>query len=131
MRSFVAVIMTAVLCAAMAGTPVANAAEGDIGKGIGYLIKKMALQIVLEEFPEDSEDTVEVTYTINDQTRFMNFDSLDDINEFDDLEIEYKVVRGQKQALSIFRSQSYEDYSGELDIKEGEMIEDFSASDDI
>lgn len=108
-----------------------RAAEGDLGKGIGYLIKKMSQEIVLEEFPEDSEDVVEVTYTLNDSTKFVNFDSLEDIQEFDDLEIEYKVVNGQRLAMSIFRSQAFENFSNEWGNMEEENIGAVTDSEDI
>ena len=131
MKQVTMMMMAAVLFVGLGQTAFVQAAEGDTGTGIGYVIKKMTGQLVMEEFPEDSEDVVEVTYAINDKTRFSNFESLDDLNEFDDLEIEYQEVNGQRLALKIVRVQVFQDFSGDEEYGGDTAEIQYSNSEDI
>ncbi|MBZ0166051.1 MAG: hypothetical protein K8I00_04530, partial [Candidatus Omnitrophica bacterium] len=54
----------------------------------------------------------------DETTRFTNFDSLEDIHEFDDLEVQYKIVSGQRVALAIFRSQAFDEFEGDMEVEE-------------
>lgn len=129
MRQATVMLIAAALIVGLGQPPFVRAAEGDTGKALGYVIKILASQLVMEEFPEDSDDVKEVTYTINGSTRFNNFDSLDDLNEFDDLEIDYKEVDGQRLALTIYRIQVFQDFSADEEM--GEALPEFTDSEDI
>lgn len=111
------VLVLALIFCWLPATP-SFAVDEEPAVAIGYLIKKMAQQIVLEEFPSDSEDPIEVTYAVDENTRFTNFESLDDINEFDDLEVQYKMVGSQRVALVIFRSQAFDEFEGGLEVED-------------
>ena len=73
----------------------------------GTVISVTANQIVLSEYDVDTEESMRVTYTINAQTRFQNFESVDELEEYDDVEVEYIEEGGRKIALIITKEQAY------------------------
>lgn len=96
-------VLSAVMLWTVGGNPSMILAQ-EVKKGKGFVTKNVDNQLILKEYNQAEKNSLEVVYAITADTKFNNFQSLNDILEYDVLEIEYRDDQGQRTALSIFKS---------------------------
>lgn len=102
MRRKTLLTITAIGFSAAFLNTVASSAQ-EVRKGQGFVFKKENNHLVMKEYDETKKASLENTYWINGTTSFRNFPSIDDILEYDVLEIEYTEIDGKRTALSILK----------------------------
>ncbi len=72
-----------------------------------YGVVKIAAvdQITVTEYDFDKEEDVEVVYAINAETKFVNFSSIAELKEADEVDIEYRLEGDKRIAVSVSREQ--------------------------
>lgn len=72
-----------------------------------YGVVKIAAvdQITVTEYDFDKEEDVEVVYAINAETKFVNFSSIAELKEADEVDIEYRLEGDKRIAVSVSKEQ--------------------------
>lgn len=72
-----------------------------------YGVVKIAAvdQITVTEYDFDKEEDVEVVYAINAETKFVNFGSIAELKEADEVDIEYRLEGDKRIAVSVSKEQ--------------------------
>ena len=96
-------VLSAVILWTVGGSPSMILAQ-EVKKGKGFVTKKTDNQLILKEYNQAEKNSLEVVYAITADTKLNNFHSLNDVLEYDVLEIEYSEIQGQRTALSIFKT---------------------------
>lgn len=112
------------------GRPVHSLAQ-ETKMGKGFVAKKADSQLVLKEYNEIEKTSVETAYLITGNTTFKNFQSLDEIQEYDILEIEYSESRGQRMALTIVKKVPVQELFDQLEYDPNMMQDIQEISDDF
>ena len=76
-------------------------AEEELDYSWGIVSTISSNQIVITEYDYDSDEEVNVTYTLDPKVDLKNVESLEDIKEGDSVEIDYAIKDGQKVAKII------------------------------
>ncbi len=87
-------------------------AEEELGYSWGIVSSVSSKQIVVTEYDYDTYEDVNATYTLDPKVSLKNAESLKDIKEGDDVEINYAIKGDKKVAKTItIKKPSYEEYT--------------------
>lgn len=100
MRKYLSLIVAFLLCFMSNAVLAEETEEEDINYASGIVVEITNNQITISEFNED-EEKVNVTYYVDEESRFINSDSLKDIPVGKEVEIEYVIKDDKKIAKSI------------------------------
>ncbi len=105
------VLMLGFLMCSMPGISLAQEEE-ETEYSWGAVSSVSSNQVVITEYDYDSDEGLEVTYTVDPNAELKNVDSLKDIAVGDNVDIEYVVRNGKKVAkiITVEKSSSEEEY---------------------
>ncbi|MBL7132091.1 MAG: hypothetical protein ISS45_11950 [Candidatus Omnitrophica bacterium] len=115
MRKYLGIAIVLMLGFLMCSTPGISLAqeEEETEYSWGAVSSVSSNQVVITEYDYDSDEGVEVTYTVDPNAELKNVDSLKDIAAGDNVDIEYVVRNGKKVAkiITVEKSSSEEEYT--------------------
>lgn len=93
----------------------------------GSVVSVSPVQVIISEYNYESDEEVQVSYTINPETKFNNMTGVPDLTKEDNVDIYYKIVGDQKVATMITKDATvYENEEEYEQIGEDEVVNELS-----
>lgn len=113
MKNAVLILVAAVLLVAGRNAFAYDPDALDYSFGTVKSISATAITLEEYDFEGDLEKTIDVSYVINAETEFDNFEKIDELKVDEDVEVYFVEENGQKVAISLAKDEGLEDLGDE------------------
>ena len=125
-RFFVLILALAFFAQPFCGMVLAGEEEDSTEYSWGIVTEISDKTINVLEYDYDTDEDVEIVYTLDQAVELRNIDSVQDLQEGDNIEIDF-VVKGEKmivKAISLEGAMPEEGYNEALELEQAEQEED-------